>query len=97
MRIISRQTLKQFGEAHPDVEGALTAWHNEADHAQWKSPAEIKKRYPSADILPGNRVVFNIKGNSYRLVVKIHYNRGIVYIRFVGTHAEYGKINAEKI
>jgi mRNA interferase HigB len=61
----------------------------EAEDARWQSPADIKARYRSADFLPGNRVVFNIKGNHYRLVVKIHYNTGVVYIRFVGTHEEY--------
>lgn len=61
---------------------------------EWADPKEIKQRYPSADILPGNRVVFNIKGNTYRLIVKIHYNTGIAFIRFIGTHAEYDKIDA---
>ncbi len=65
--------------------------------AQWRTPQDILDHYRSADILPGNRVVFNIKGNQYRLVVKIHYNTGIVYIRFVGTHAEYDKVDAETI
>lgn len=97
MRIISRLTLIHFWEAHADSEQAFKEWFKEAEHAAWKSPDEIKKRYPSADLLADNRVVFNIKGNHYRLVVKIHYNTGIVYIRFVGTHAEYDKINAETI
>jgi mRNA interferase HigB len=97
MHIISRQTLKQYWEAHPDVENALKAWFKEAEHALWASPIDIKPRYPSADILSGNRVVFNIKRTDYRLVVKIHYNTGIIFIRFIGTHAEYDKIKAEKI
>ncbi|MBU4374765.1 MAG: type II toxin-antitoxin system HigB family toxin, partial [Euryarchaeota archaeon] len=69
----------------------------EAEHAHWKSPVDIKARYPSADPLVRNRMVFNIKGNNYRLVVKIHYNKEFIYIRFVGTHKEYDKINAETI
>ena len=97
MRILSRQTLKQFWEAHADAEEALKSWYKEAEHAAWRSPEEIKKRYPSADPLAGNRMVFNIKGNSYRLIVQIHYNTGVVYVRFIGTHAEYDKINAEII
>ena len=97
MRVIKKPTLKTFWEKHCDVEEALKAWHFEARQAEWKTPDELKQRYPSADILPDNRVVFNIKGNNYRLVVQIHYNTGIVYIRFIGTHAEYDKINAETI
>ena len=87
----------EFWERHRDAEGALKAWYHEAKYAEWKTPADIVQRYPTADILVGNRVIFNIKGNRYRLIVKIHYNRGIVYIRFVGTHAEYDKNNAETI
>ena len=97
MRIISRKTLHDCWHKYPDIEGALKAWEAEARHAHWQSPKDIKARYPSASILSDNRVVFNIKGNHYRLVVKIHYNTGIVYIRFVGTHAEYDKIDAETI
>ncbi len=97
MRIITRQKLIACWAKHPDVADALKAWEKEAQHAHWQTPADIKARYRSADILPDNRIVFNIKGNRYRLVVKIHYNTGVVYIRFVGTHAEYDRINAEKI
>ena len=97
MRIITRQKLIACWTKHPDVEDMLKVWEKETKHAHWQTPANIKARYRTADILPGNRVVFNIKGNHYRLVVKIHYNTGIVYIRFVGTHAEYDKINAETI
>ncbi len=97
MRIITRQKLIACWTKHPDVEDALKAWEKETKHAHWQTPANIKARYRSADILPDNRVVFNIKGNHYRLVVKIHYNTSIVYIRFVGTHAEYDRINAETI
>lgn len=97
MRIITRQQLIACWTEHPDAEQALKAWEKEAEHAHWKSPADIKVRYRSADFLPGNRVVFNIKGRHYRLVVKIHYNTEIVYIRFVGTHEAYNKINAETI
>jgi mRNA interferase HigB len=94
MRIISRKTLKDFWERHADAEAALQAWFHETKSAHWKSFTDIKSRYRSADALPGNRVVFNIKGNAYRLVVHIHYNTSIVFVRFVGTHAEYDKIKA---
>lgn len=97
MRIISRKTLVDFWQSHKDVESELKAWFSEAEAASWKAPIDIKRRYPSADPVGVNRMVFNIKGNHYRLVVQIHYNTGIIYIRFVGTHAEYDKIDAEKI
>lgn len=97
MRIFARSTLQQFWEQHPDSKDSLDAWFAEALHASWRSPQEIKLRYSSADVLPDNRIVFNIKGNKYRLIVKIHYNTGMVFIRFIGTHAEYDRIDAEKI
>lgn len=97
MRVVSRLKLIQFWQLHPDAKPALDAWFKEAEHTSWQSPNDIKERYRSADFLADNRVIFNIKGNSYRLVAKIHYNTGVVYIRFVGTHAEYDKIDAEKI
>ena len=97
MRVISVRKLRDCWQDHRDVEGALKSWHAEAKSAEWKTSDDVKQRYPSADILPNNRVVFNIKGNHYRLVVKIHNNTGIVYIRFVGTHAVYDNINAEII
>ncbi len=94
MRVIAVKALQQFWKTHADVEQSLKAWYKEAVEADWQELNDIKKRYPSADILPGNRVVFNIKGNQYRLIVKIHYNRSIVFVRFIGTHAEYDKIDA---
>jgi len=97
MRVISRKTLKGFWEKHADTEQPLKAWFHEAKAARWKSFADIKARYRSADALPGNRVVFNLKGNAYRLVVHLHYNTGIVFVRFLGTHAEYDKIDATTI
>lgn len=97
MRIIARRTLKEFYARHADVKPALEAWFHEAKAAQWRSPTEVKARFPNADILPDHRIVFNIKGNRYRLVVKIHYRTGIVFIRFVGTHPEYDKIDAATI
>lgn len=97
MRIIARNTLRTFWENHPDAEDALKAWYYEASHANWKSPVDIKSVHRSASILVNNRIVFNIKGNAYRLIVSIRYDIGIIFIRFIGTHAEYDKVDAEKI
>jgi mRNA interferase HigB len=97
VHVITRQKLTQFWQQHPDTMDALKAWFKEAEHAHWKSPSDIKARYGTADFLAGNRVVFNIKGGHYRLIVQIHYNTQVVYIRFVGTHQAYDKIDAEKI
>lgn len=97
MRVISRKTLRDFYAKHPDAKTPLEAWFQESIEARWTGPHDIKVRYPSADIIPGNRIVFNIKGNAYRLIVKIHYNTGIVFIRFVGTHAQYDRVDAATI
>lgn len=97
MRVIARKTLKEFWAKHADSEPALKAWFHEAKSNRWKSFADIKSRYRSADALPGNRVVFNIKGNTYRLIVHLHYCTGLVFIRFIGTHAEYDRIDAPTI
>lgn len=97
MRIISRKRLLEFWRNHPDAEQSLRAWYAEAKEAQWRSPAEIKAIYRHASILPNNRVVFNIKGNDYRLVVVIEYRLGKIFIRFVGTHGEYNQTDARTI
>lgn len=97
MHVVSVKMLREFWERHADSEAALRAWYREAKGANWSCFADIKARYSSADHLQGNRVVFDIKGNKYRLVARIHYNASRVYIRFIGTHAEYDKINAETI
>lgn len=97
MRVISVKTLKLFWEEHPDAESPLRAWYTEAKKATWKSPQDIKAAYRTASILRNNRVVFNIKGNTYRLVVAVKYEFQIVYIRFIGTHVAYGKIKADEV
>ncbi len=97
MRVIAKSALRKFWAKHPDAEQPLRAWHAEAKSAAWKSPADIKNKYRSASILHGRRVVFNIGGNKYRLIVKINYSYQIVYIRFLGTHREYDRIDAETI
>jgi mRNA interferase HigB len=94
MRIIAKSSLREFWEKHPDAEEALQAWYDDADRSRWQSPTAIRMVYASDSFLANNRVVFNIRGNHYRLVTHIHYNTQIVYIRFVGTHAEYDRIDA---
>ena len=97
MRIISRATLKRFWQKHPDSAAALQAWYADVQHAAWHSPGDIKQVYRNASFVAHNRVVFNIKGNTYRLVVAIHYESQIVFIRFVGTHEAYDKIDVTSI
>lgn len=94
MRVLSKKPLREFWEKHADAKAALQAWYEDALRAKWRNPTEIKKTYANASIIGDNRVIFNIKGNTYRLVVKVHYDRGYVYIRFVGTHRQYNKIDA---
>ncbi|MBO2545991.1 type II toxin-antitoxin system HigB family toxin [Salegentibacter sp. BDJ18] len=96
-RIIAKRTLREFWEKHSDSEQYLKTWYETAKSSNWKSPNDIKKTYINASILKDSRVVFNIKGNSYRLIVKFNYDRQWAFIRFVGTHAEYDKINADTI
>lgn len=99
MHIISRKKLKEFCERPDgrDAEALLDAWWYEAKRANWESPSDIKDKYRSASILRDNRVVFNIGGNKYRLVVKINYSTKTVFVRFVETHKEYDRIDAEVI
>lgn len=97
MRIVSKKILREFWEVHSDSEQQLKAWFQETSNAEWRNPSDIKVKYPSASILPDSRVVFNIKGNIYRLIVRINYEYGMIWIRFIGTHAMYDKINAVKI
>jgi len=97
MRIISRRLLVEFWDIHPDAEQPLRAWYAEATKASWNSPAEIKATYRSVSILADNRVIFNIKGNKYRLVVIVEYSQGKMFIRFVGTHEEYDRIDVTMI
>ena len=97
MRVLSRSTLRAFWERHPDAEQPLRDWYKAAERADWASPAQVRQRYPDASIIGGSRVVFNIKGNTYRLVVRISYSYRRVLIRFVGTHAEYDRIDAEEV
>ncbi len=97
MNVITRRTLRGFWERHPDAEQPLKAWHAEMLRCDWKTPHEIKARFGTASVLRNGRMVFNIHGNSYRLVVDIDYIRGAIFVKFIGTHAEYDRIDAETI
>lgn len=97
MRIIAISHLKALWDKYPDAEQPLLAWIDEARKANWSSPADIKARFRNSSILKSRRVVFNIKGNSYRLVVAVAYRFGAIYIKFVGTHAQYDAIDADTI
>jgi len=97
MRSISRKTLKEFWERHPDAEQPLQAWYADLKASRWESPSDIKRVYRNASFVGNNRVVFNIKGNTYHVVVAIQYQFGIVCIRFVGTHEEYDRIDAATV
>ncbi len=97
MRVVGLKLLKDFQEKHADSKNALESWFYEAKNADWKSFMDVKSRYASASNIGNSRVVFNIRGNKYRLVVKFNYRAGLAAIRFVGTHAEYDRINAEEV
>lgn len=97
MRIISRRILREFWEKHPDACVPLQTWFHDVERATWKTPVDIKAIYKNASFVANNRVVFNIKGNHFRLVVVVVYQHGVVYIRFVGTHEEYARIDVTTI
>jgi len=96
-RIIAKSTLREFWEKYPDSEQYLKTWYENANILNWNSPNDIKNTYVNASILKDSRVVFNIKGNSYRLIVKFNFEKQWAFIRFIGTHQEYDKINADTI
>ncbi len=96
MRVIAKSRLREFWQRFPDAEGPLLAWFREVEKEDWNSPAKVKEKYRSASFV-GNRVVFNIKGNTYRLVVLINYSLRIVFIRFIGTHEEYDAVNVKEV
>jgi mRNA interferase HigB len=97
MRIIALSALRDFWRTHPDAEVPLRAWYSMASRAEWKMPAEIKQAYGAASFVGNHRVVFNIKGNDYRLVVLVRYDKGLMFVRFVGTHAQYDRIDVTTI
>lgn len=97
MRVIAISTLRDFWEKHPQAEIPLRSWFADASRADWKTPNDIKAAHRNASFVGSNRVVFNIKGNDYRLIVAVHYNREMMYIRFIGIHKEYDAVDAGKV
>ena len=103
MRIIARRTLREFVDSlaghkdQPAVKGALDAWFDEVSKATWTSSADVRKRYATASIVSAERIVFNIKGNDYRLVVAVDFEKGIVWIKWIGTHEAYDRIDVKKV
>jgi mRNA interferase HigB len=97
MRVFGRDRLDRFCKGHADAAPALQAWFHEASNASWKRPVDIKHRYASASFLTNDRVIFNIKGNRYRLITIVDYAAALVVIRWIGTHAQYSKIDAGKV
>ena len=97
MRVIARRTLREYWERHPQAAQSLKAWFREAVASDWAGPEDVKRRYRHASILRGNRVVFNIGVNRYRLVVQVNYDVRIIYVGFVGSHEEYDKVDAGTI
>ena len=96
-RIFAKSTLRDFWIKHPDSEQYLKTWHDTAMSSDWKTPNDVKLTYANASILKDSRIVFNIKGNSYRLVVKFNFEKQWIFIRFIVTHLEYDKIDVNKI
>lgn len=93
-RIFAKSTLKEYWEKHPDSELYLKTWYDTAMNTVWRTPNEVKKTFTNASILKDSRIVFNIKGNSYRLIARFNYEKQWIFIRFIGTHSEYDKIDA---
>lgn len=97
MRVIAVKTLRDFSVKHPQAKQALLAWHDEASKASWQTPADIKRHFASASFVGNNRVVFNIKGNDFQLIVAMAYKLGVIYIKFVGTRAQYDTVDANTV
>jgi mRNA interferase HigB len=103
MRIIARRTLREFAETrrgykdHTALKGALDAWFDEVQKARWSSASDVKRSYATASVVSADRIVFNIKGNDYRLVVAVDFEKGIVWIKWIGTHRDYDKIDVKRV
>jgi len=97
MRVVNRIVIEDYIKSHKDVSGQLSAWLETVERSNCKTPLEVKSNIPNAGPIPDNRVIFDVKGKKYRLIVEINYDIGLVYIRWIGTHADYNKIDAETI
>jgi mRNA interferase HigB len=96
-RIFAKSTLREFWEKHPDSEQYLKTWYETVMNADWKNPTDVKNNFAHASILKDSRIVFNIKGNCYRLVIKFNFEHQLAFVRFIGTHSDYDKIDANSI
>ena len=97
LRIIAKRTLREFWAEYPDSQGQLEAWYREVLSADWENPQQLKQQYGNASILKNSRAVFNICGNTYRMIVSINYSHKIVYVKFIGTHEQYDNIDADTV
>jgi mRNA interferase HigB len=97
MRVISKASLVRFWVKHPNSKQALQTWFEDVSHAKWSRPQDIKARHANASFVGSNRVVFNIKGNDYRLIAAVAYRFSAVYIKFVGTHQQYDAVDAATV
>jgi mRNA interferase HigB len=97
MRIIAKKTLRDFWGKYPDSQESLENWYYEATKSDWSTPQQVKDKFRNASIIADNRVVFNIKGNDYRLIVRINYPHRLIYIKFIGTHKQYDAVEASKV
>ena len=97
MRVIAKKVLREFWTKHSDCEQQLKSWYREAEKSEWQNSNQLKREYPSASIVGYNRVIFNIKENNYRLIVKVNFYYQMMWIRFIGTHKECDRIDATKI
>ena len=97
MRIISRKTLKDYCDVHPEIKSQIDSWYYEVKHADWGSPNDVRNDFPKARIIGKTRIIFNILNNRFRLIAKVNFKAKIVYIRFIGTHKEYDKIEVDKV
>ena len=96
-RIIAKRTLREYWERHPDCEQHLKTWYETAKKSNWENSNDVKKVYRNASVVGNNRIGFNIRGNNYRLIVKFNFERSLAFIRFIGTHEEYDKIDAKSV
>ncbi|MDE0343677.1 MAG: type II toxin-antitoxin system HigB family toxin [Deltaproteobacteria bacterium] len=97
MRIIAKRALREFWQRYPDAESWLRAWYDQVRRADWDSPASVQREHPRASIVGRDRVVFRFKGNEYRMIVRVFYPGRLIYIRFIGTHTEYDRVNVEEV
>jgi mRNA interferase HigB len=96
-RIFAKSTLREYWKKYPETEQYLKTWYDTAMNCDWRTPSDVRRNYANASILKSGRIVFNIKGNSYRLVTKFNFEKQWIFIRFIGTHSEYDKIDANTI